>query len=57
MEDLAYSDVVVSMNKKYLIQYIEDYLEGEHYKYEALYLNKDDYEMILEALKESTDDR
>ena len=44
------------MNKKYLIQYIEDYLEGEHYKDEALYLNKDDYEMILEALKESIDD-
>lgn len=48
--------MVVSMNKKYLIQYIEDYLEGEHYKYEALYLNKDDYEMILETLKESVDD-
>ena len=57
MENLVWIHVVVSMNKKYLIQYIEDYLEGEHYKYEALYLGKDDYEMILEALKESINDR
>ena len=39
------------MNKQYLTQYVEDYLDGEHYKYEALYLSKDDYEMILESLK------
>ena len=49
--------MVVNVDKKYLIQYIEDYLKDENYKYEALYLNKADYEVILEALKESVDDR
>lgn len=41
------------MNEKNLIQYIEDYLRNGSYRYEALYLSKDDYEIILEALKES----
>lgn len=39
------------MNKKRLTEYIEDYLDGEHWKQEALYLEKADYEMILKALK------
>ena len=39
------------MNKEHLKKYVRDYIEGEHWKYEALYLDKHDYEMILAALE------
>lgn len=43
------------MNKQRLTEYVEDYLDGEHWKQEVLYLEKADYEMILKALKAQPD--
>ena len=34
-----------------IIEYIQNYLDSDMYQYEACYLNKEDLELIIEALE------